>query len=59
MKRENLWVCEHCLSAIQSREGNQLTITHDIDLEFDERTDENSKCEWCEQTDNDVLYELI
>ena len=53
------WVCKHCLSAIQSREGNQLTITHDIDLEFDERNEENSKCDWCEQTDNDVLYELI
>ena len=32
------WVCKNCLSAIQSHEGNQLTITHDIDLEFDERT---------------------
>lgn len=59
MVRKNLWVCKHCLLAIQSREGNQLTITHDIDLEFDERTEENSKCDWCKQTDNDVLYELI
>ena len=59
MERKNLWVCKHCLSAIQSREGNQLTITHDIDLEFDERNEENSKCEWCEDTDFDVLYELI
>lgn len=59
MAIKKLWVCEHCLSAIQSHEGNQLNIAHDIDLEFDERTEENSKCEWCEQTDNDVLYELI
>lgn len=59
MARKNLWVCKHCLLAIQSREGNQLTITPDIDLEFDERTEENSKCDWCKQTDNDVLYELI
>ena len=59
MARKNLCVCKKCLSAIQSREGNQVAITHDIDLEFDERNEENSKCEWCEQTDNDVLYELI
>lgn len=59
MKRENLWVCKHCLSAIQSHEGNQVTIAHDIDLEFDERNEENSKCDWCKQIDNDVLYELI
>ena len=59
MERKNLWVCNHCLSAIQSREENQLTITHDIDLEFDERNEENSKCEWCGNTDFDVLYELI
>ena len=59
MARKNLWVCKHCFSAIQSHEGNQVTITHDIDLEFDEINEENSKCDWCEQTDNDVLYELI
>lgn len=59
MSRKTLWVCKSCLSAIQSHEGNQVTITHDIDLEFDERTDENSKCEWCEDTDFDVLYELM
>lgn len=45
--------------AIKSREGNLPTLHHDIDLEFDERTDENSKCEWCGDTDFDVLYELI
>ena len=59
MPKENLWVCYRCLMSIKSREGNLPTLHHDIDLEFDERTDENSKCDWCEHTDNDVLYELI
>lgn len=59
LKRETMWVCEHCLLAIQSHEGNQVTIAHDIDLEFNERNEENSKCDWCEDTDFDVLYELI
>ena len=59
MDRTKLWVCRTCLSAIQSHEGKQLTITHDIELEFDEKNEENSKCEWCGDTDFDVLYELI
>lgn len=59
MPKENLWVCYRCLMSIKSREGNLPTLCHDIDLEFDERTEENSKCEWCEQTDNNLLYELI
>ena len=27
MERENLWVCSHCLMAIESREGNQVTLS--------------------------------
>jgi hypothetical protein len=43
-----------------SREGNQATLRHDIDLEYDEEDfDEMSKCDWCEQTGFDLLYELI
>lgn len=59
MSRKTLWVCRSCLLAIQSHEGNQLTIEHDIELEFDEKNEENSKCEWCGEIDNDILYELI
>ena len=55
MKRENLWVCDRCLLAIESREGNQATLKHYVD----ENDDLESKCEWCEETGFDTLYELI
>ena len=59
MKRKNLWVCPHCLAAIESREGRQATLCHDIELEFDEKDfDEMSKCDWCEDSFN-TLYELV
>ena len=59
MKRETMWLCEHCLSAIQSREGYLPILKYDIDLEFNEDDIEASKCDWCEEHDFDVLYELI
>ena len=55
MERETMWVCDHCLAAIESREGNQATLKHYVD----EQNDEESKCEWCEECGHDVLYELI
>ena len=55
MKRENLWVCDRCLLAIESREGNQTTLKHYVD----ENDDLESKCEWCEGIGFDTLYELI
>lgn len=54
-EREHLWVCEHCLAAIESREGNQATLRHRVD----EDDDVESKCEWCEEVGFDTLYELI
>ena len=54
-----MWVCSRCLCAIESREGKQLTLKHDIELEFDELTEENCKCDWCEESGFDTLYELI
>lgn len=58
-ERKTLWVCKHCLMAIESREGTQATIKHNIDdIEYLE--DENeSKCDWCEETGFTELYELI
>ena len=50
----NLRVCDHCLAAIQSREGYLPYITVHVDLE-----DDKGKCEWCEQDGYDTLYELI
>lgn len=53
MTRGKLWVCKHCLQAIESHEGNQATLAHDID------EDEDSKCDWCEEEGFDALYELV
>ena len=55
MKRETMWICDHCLMAIESREGNQATLRHWVD----EDDDQESKCDWCEQNGYDVLYELV
>ena len=52
MEHENLWVCKHCLIAIESMEGNQATLKHYID------EDEEVLCDWCEEP-SDVLYELV
>ena len=52
---DNMRVCEHCLMAIESREGSQATMKHGVD----EEDELESKCDWCEETGFDVLYELI
>ena len=54
-EKENLHVCSHCLQAIESREGPQITRKHYIDSD----DLEHSKCEWCEQYGFSELYELI
>lgn len=53
--KNKLWVCEHCLWAIESREGRQAIMPHYID----EEDNEESKCDWCEEDGFDLLYELI
>lgn len=53
---DTLKVCEHCLGAIWSREGNQHIInTYDADF-LDE--DVEWKCDWCGETEIDKLYEI-
>ena len=54
-EREHLWVCEHCLMAIWSREGNQATLAHGVD----EMDAVESRCDWCKEVGFDTLYELI
>ena len=56
-----MFVCEHCLYAIESREGNLATLKHyiDIDDEEDIEGNEESKCDWCEEYGFDVLFELV
>lgn len=53
--RKTLWVCDHCLAAIQSREGNQATLTHSVD----EMDAVESRCDWCKECGFDTLYELV
>ena len=60
MTRETLWVCDHCLAAIESREGYLPTLRHDICLECDDEDfEEMSQCDWCEEFGFDTLFELI
>ena len=53
--RAKMWICDHCLAAIESREGNQATMKHYVD-EYDAL---ESKCDWCKDIGFDVLYELV
>lgn len=55
---ENMKVCNHCLLAIESREGAQAVKEILID-----EGDTESRCDWCGQSADDgafdILYELI
>lgn len=53
--RQTLWVCEHCLMAIESREGNQARLAHSVD----EMDAIDSRCDWCKECGFDTLYELV
>ena len=54
--RENhMYVCDHCLCAIECHEGKQATL----EVAVDEDNDETSKCDWCGETGFDTLYKLI
>ena len=50
-----MWVCDHCLAAIESREGNQATLRHHPD----EDDLEGSMCDWCEQVGFDTFIMLF
>ena len=53
-----LKVCEHCLMAIESREGHQ-PILNIIDVSYaDEEEKEHLKCDWCGESDICTLYEI-
>ena len=49
---ENLRVCERCLWAIESREGNQPTLK----IYVDEKDETESTCMWCEENGFNILY---
>ena len=50
IKHKNLWVCEHCLRAIESREGTLETCMHN---------ENQLPCDWCGENNDIILYELI
>lgn len=50
-----MWVCEHCLYAIEAHEGKQAAIRHEVD----EGNKQESKCDFCEKSGFNTLYELI
>ena len=42
-ERKSMWLCPNCLSALESHEGKQRVIRHDIELEFDDDEFEESE----------------
>lgn len=52
--KATLKLCNICLAAIQSREGMQTKMV----LYTDENDPAESKCDWCGESGNDVLYEI-
>ena len=52
-----LKVCEHCLCAIESREGHQ-PILNILDADFDADDNGIFKCDWCGETEICTLYEI-
>lgn len=53
---DHLKVCEHCLMAIESREGHQPILSI-IDAAFIDE-DAEFKCDWCGETEIDKLYKI-
>lgn len=51
---ENLRVCAHCLMGIEAHEGKQRTT----EIFVDETDEQESKCEWCEESGFDTLFIL-
>lgn len=54
-EEKKLRVCEHCLWAIESREGNLPTLK----VYVDEESEAESTCMWCEDNGFYILYEIL
>ena len=52
-----LKVCEHCLCAIESREGHQ-PILNIIDVSYADDEAGELECDWCGETEICALYEI-
>ena len=53
--RDHLWVCDHCLCGIESKEGTQAARAHYVD----DHDAIESRCDWCHECGFDTLYELV
>lgn len=53
--KDYLYVCERCLMAIESREGNLARKIY----RTDEEDELDCTCDWCEEGGFDELYQLI
>lgn len=53
--KEFLYVCERCLMAIESREGNLARKIY----RTDEEDELDCTCDWCEEGGFSELYQLI
>lgn len=58
MEREKLWVCERCLAAIESHEGD-CPVAKRYESNSTENEWQNGHCDWCEDDGFDKLYVLI
>lgn len=47
-----LRVCDHCLAGIECHEGKQRTLQIFCDAD----DEEESRCDWCEESGFDTLY---
>ena len=54
-KGANMRVCERCLAYLMSREGRLPNVA----VYVDEDEEDESTCEWCEESGFDTLYELL
>lgn len=48
-------VCQYCLQAIENHERRFIFIGGEY---VDENNPEESRCEWCEENGNDVLFDI-
>lgn len=49
-----LCVCPYCIQAIEAHEGRQRAVL----LWVDETDEISSKCDWCEESGYDELYQI-
>ena len=54
-RRDPIRVCRYCLQEIEYSCGKQ----HKLQVWTDPHDDKNNRCEWCKESGNDSLYELL